>query len=183
MTNFIDSEILDILPENMKGAPENIALSYALKRAMQKWVEYANRTSVYAVIDSLPEKMLDVLAIELRTQYYDTSFSVEKKRNLVKNTMPWYNKAGTVAAVQEMIDNVFDSGVILEWYETGGKPGTFTISTTNTISPELVEEFNKVVRKVKNVRSHLENIVVGNRINIELKVAMGICSHKVITIK
>lgn len=183
MINFYDSEILDILPDNTKSQPECIALSYALKKANQKLIEYANKTSLYAVIDKLPEKMLDLLAIELRTQYYDETFPVERKRALVKNTMQWYNKAGTVAAVQEMIDNVFSSGIILEWYETGGAPGTFTISTTNTITPELLEEFNKVVRKVKNVRSHLDNIVVGSRIGMKYAVAMGMCSHKVITIK
>lgn len=183
MTNFYDSEILDILPENLKIKPECIALSYALKKANQRLIKYANQTSVYAVIDVLPEKMLDILAIELRTQYYDDTFPLNKKRALVKNTMQWYHKAGTVSAVQEMIDNVFTSGMILEWYETGGEPGTFTISTTNLITPALIEEFKKVITNVKNVRSHLENIVVGNEIDMNFKIAIGICSHKVITIR
>lgn len=183
MISFYDSEILDILPDELKSKPECIALSHALKKANQKLVDYAIKTGVYAVIDVLPEKMLDILAIELRTQYYDESFPVERKRALVKNTMQWYHRAGTVSAVQEMIDNVFESGIILEWYETGGEPGTFTISTTNTITPELIEEFNKVVRNVKNVRSHLENIVVGNKIDIGLHVAMGMCSHEVVIIR
>lgn len=183
MISFVDSEILNILPDDFKTKPECIALSYALKRANQKLVKYTDNTSVYAVIDTLPEKMLDILAIELRTQYYDDTFPIEKKRALVKNTMQWYHRAGTVSAVQEMIDNVFTSGMILEWYETGGEPGTFTISTTNLITPELIEEFNKVVRNVKNVRSHLENIVVGNKVDMNFNVAIGICSHEVITIQ
>ena len=183
MTNFVGSEILDILPDNMKTEPENIAFSYALKRAMQKWIAFADKTSIYAVIDTLPEKVIDILAIELRTQYYDESFPLERKRSLVKNTMLWYHKAGTVAAVQEMIDNVFESGTILEWFQTGGEPGTFQISTTNTITPELIEEFNKVVRKVKNVRSHLDSIVVGNKVDMNVYLAMGLCSHKVVTIR
>ncbi|MBQ9700986.1 MAG: phage tail protein I [Lachnospiraceae bacterium] len=183
MTNFYDSEILDILPDNMKDKPECIALSYALKKANQRFIDYANKTSVYAVIDTLPEKLLDILAIELRTQYYDDTFPVERKRALVKNTMLWYHKAGTVAAVQEMIDNVFSSGIVLEWYETGGEPGTFTISTTNMITPDLIEEFKSVVSNVKNVRSHLENIVIGNRADISLYVAMGISSHEVTTLR
>ena len=183
MISFFDSEILDILPDDFKKKPECIALSYALKRANQKLVKYTDKTSVYAVIDILPEKMIDLLAIELRTQYYDESFPIEKKRALVKNTMQWFHRAGTVSAVQEMIDNVFTSGTVLEWYETGGIPGTFTISTTNLITPELIEEFNKVVSSVKNVRSHLENIVVGNKVDMNIHIAIGICSHEVITIR
>lgn len=183
MISFEQSEIKDILPENLKSQPECVALSYALKRANETLVAYSKRTSVFAVIDSLPEAMLDILAIELRTQYYEESFTIERKRALIKNTMQWYHKAGTVSAVQEMIDNVFTSGTILEWYETGGRPGTFTISTTNLITPELIDEFNKVVSSVKNVRSHLENIVVGNRIDMNVHIAIGICSHEVIAIR
>lgn len=183
MISFEQSEIKDILPENLKSQPECVALSYALKRANETLVAYTRRTSVFAVIDSLPEDMLDILAIELRTQYYEESFPIERKRALIKNTMQWYHKAGTVSAVQDMIDNVFESGVVLEWFRTGGEPGTFTISTTNLITPELIEEFNKVVSSVKNVRSHLENIVVGNRIDMNVHIAIGICSHEVITIR
>lgn len=182
MISFVDSEILDILPDDFKTKPECIALSYALKRANQKLVKYADKTSVYAVIDILPEKMIDLLALELRTQYYEETLPVEKKRALVKNTMHWFHRAGTVSAVQEMIDNVFTSGTVLEWYQTGGIPGTFTISTANLITPELIAEFNKVVSNVKNVRSHLENIVVGNKVDMGFNVAIGMCSHKVITI-
>lgn len=183
MINFEQSEITDILPDNLKNTPECMALSYALKKANETLVAYSKRTSVFAVIDSLTEDMLDILAIELRTQYYDESFDVERKRALVKNTILWYHRAGTVSAVQEMIGNVFDSGVVLEWFDTGGAPGTFKISTSDTITPELIAKFNEVVHNVKNVRSQLADIVIGNRIDLDIRIAMGITSHKVITIK
>ena len=183
MISFEQSEILDILPENMGKQPECIALSYALKRANETLVAFSKQTSVFAVIDTLPEAMLDILAIELRTQYYDESFDVDRKRALVKNTMLWYHKAGTASAVQEMIDKVFDSGILLEWFDTGGEPGTFAISTTDTITPGLINEFREVVDNVKNVRSKLVGIVIGNRINMDVSIAMGVSTHKVITLR
>lgn len=183
MISFEKSEIIDILPDNMKNQPECVALSYALKRANETLVAYSKRTSVFAVIDLLPETMLDILAIELRTQYYEESFDIDRKRALIKNTISWYNKAGTAAAVQEMIDNVFESGVLLEWFDTGGTPGTFTISTSDTITPELIEKFNEVVANVKNVRSHLVDIVLGNKVDMDIKIAMGMTTHKVITLR
>ena len=182
MINFYDGNLTDILPEHMKYTPECIALGYALQKANQRFIAAANQTSVFAVIDTLPENIIDVLAIELRTQYYDESFPLEQKRELVKGTMTWYNKAGTVSAVQEMIDKVFDSGMVLEWFDTGGEPGTFTISTSDTVTPELISRFTEVVRYVKNVRSHMVGIVVGNRVDFALKSAVGVCSHKVVTI-
>ena len=183
MISFEQSEIIDILSENLKSQPECVALSYALKRANETLVAYSKRTSVFAVIDTLPEEMLDILAIELRTQYYDESFSIDRKKALIKNTILWYHKAGTVAAVQEMIDNVFESGVVLEWFKTGGEPGTFTISTSDTITPELINKFNEVVDNVKNVRSTLVDIILGNKIEMNINIAMGITTHKVITLR
>ena len=180
MISFYDSNLTDILPENMKYAPECIALGYALKRANQRFVEMANKTSVFAVIDTLPENIIDVLAIELRTQYYDETFPLNRKRELVKGTMSWYNKAGTVSAVQEMIDKVFNSGFVLEWFETGGEPGTFQISTSAIITTELITQFNEAVKNVKNVRSHLADIVTGNKVTFNIKAAMGVSIHKVV---
>lgn len=180
MISFYESNITDILPEHLKYQPEVIALGYALQKANQRFIEKVNQTSVYAAIDTLPEKIIDVLAIELRTQYYDETFPLETKRELVKGTMSWYNKAGTVAAVQEMIDKVFESGYILEWFETGGEPGTFQISTSSLITPELIAQFNEAVKSVKNVTSHLTDIVTGNKANFTIKTAMGVCTHKVV---
>lgn len=182
MIKFYESNITDILPENLKYQPEVIALGHALQRANQRFVKLVDQTSVYAAMDTLPESIIDVLAIELRTQYYDETLPLETKRELVKGTMSWYNKAGTVAAVQEMIDKVFDSGYVLEWFETGGEPGTFQISTSTTITPELIAEFNEAVKSVKNVSSHLTDIVTGNRATFIIKTAMGVCTHKVVKI-
>lgn len=180
MISFQKSNLTDILPEHMKYTPECIALGYAMQQAIRRFVEATDQTSVFATIDTLPENIIDVLAIELRTQYYDVSFPLEQKRELVKGTMSWYNKAGTVSAVQEMIDKVFISGYVLEWYETGGKPGTFQISTSTLITPELITEFNEAVKNVKNVRSHLTDIVTGNKATFMIRAAVGISTHKVV---
>ena len=111
---------------------------------------------------------------------YDETFPLEQKRELVKGTMRWYNRAGTVAAVQEMIDKVFSSGYVLEWFETGGEPGTFQISTSTLITPELIAQFNEAVKSVKNISSHLTDIVTGNKATFTIRTAVGLCTHKVI---
>ena len=180
MINFYESNLTDILPENMKYTPECVALGYALQKANQRLIEAANRTSVFSVIETLPERILDALAVELRTQYYDETLPLSVKQGLVKGTMVWYNKAGTVSAVQEMIDKVFNSGYVLEWYETGGQPGTFQISTSALITPELITQFSEAVKNVKNVRSHLADIVTANKATFTIRTAMGVCTHKVV---
>ena len=158
MIKYIESEMLQVMPETLKYKAEVVALSYAIKRAIGKMIGYAERASVYAAIDKLPEDILDLLAVELRAQYYDEDMDISIKREIVKKTMLWYHRAGTPSAVEELISAVFGEGEISEWFEYGGEPYHFKIKTDAVLSASDMEYFEKIIRNVKNVRSHLEEI-------------------------
>lgn len=158
MIKYTESEMLQVMPEPLKYKAEVVALSYAIKRAIGKMVGYAERASVYAAIDKLPEDILDLLAVELRAQYYDENMDISTKREIVKKTMLWYHRAGTPSAVEELISAVFGEGEISEWFEYGGEPYHFKIKTDAVLSASDMEYFEKIIRNVKNVRSHLEEI-------------------------
>lgn len=158
MIKYIESEMLQVMPEPLKYKAEVVALSYAIKRAIGKMIGYAERASVYAAIDKLPEDILDLLAVELRAQYYDEDMDISIKREIVKKTMLWYHRAGTPSAVEELISAVFGEGEISEWFEYGGEPYHFKIKTDAVLSASDMEYFEKIIRNVKNVRSHLEEI-------------------------
>lgn len=158
MIKYKDSEIIQILPESLRHKEEVKAISYAINRAIQKLIAYSERVCVYAAIDELPEKILDVLAVELRTQYYEPDMTLETKRSIVKKTLLWYHHAGTPSAVREMIEAVFGIGEIEEWFEYGGKPYFFKIITDTALTEDIMERFAKIIGKVKNTRSHLEAI-------------------------
>ncbi|MFR4350585.1 MAG: phage tail protein I [Roseburia sp.] len=158
LIKFDDAEITRIMPESLKYKPEVIAISYAIKNAMDKLIAYAKRTSVYSAIDELPEEILDVLAVELRSQYYESDMSIETKRKIQKKTLLWYYRAGTPSAVREMIEAVFGSGEVLEWYQYGGKPYRFKIITDTALTENTMEHLEKTIQKVKNTRSHLDAI-------------------------
>lgn len=158
MIKYTESEMLQVMPEPLKYKAEVVALSYAIKRAIGKMIGYAERASVYAAIDKLPEDILDLLAVELRAQYYDDDMDISIKREIVKKTMLWYHRAGTPSAVEELISDVFGEGEISEWFEYGGEPYHFKIKTDAILSASDMEYFEKIIRNVKNVRSHLEEI-------------------------
>lgn len=158
MIKYTESEMLQVMPEPLKYKAEVVALSYAIKRAIGKMIGYAERASVYAAIDKLPEDILDLLAVELRAQYYDDDMDISIKREIVKKTMLWYHRAGTPSAVEELISAVFGEGEISEWFEYGGEPYHFKIKTDAILSASDMEYFEKIIRNVKNVRSHLEEI-------------------------
>lgn len=159
MINLYDSNITDILPEALKRDPRVKALGYALSQAMKRTIEYSLKTSVYAAIDTADEDVVDLLAIELQTQYYDVSMPLSVKRDLVKNTLSWYKNAGTTKTLMELIEAVFGSGDIIEWFnDTGADPFTYKIRTEAPITGTEVDDFGDMVKKIVNIRSHLSAV-------------------------
>lgn len=160
MISLYDSNIVDILPEHFKTQPEAQALSYALSRRMKRLIEYCQHIGIYASIDTAPHEVLDILALELNTQYYDDTLDIEAKRKLIKNTLVWYMSSGTPAAVEELVAAVFGKGEVKEWFEYDGLPYTFKITTDSVITSDMNEFFNVMIRRVKNTRSHLSQIEI-----------------------
>lgn len=156
MIKLQNSQISQILPEYLSKTPNTQALSFAICRAVDKLVNYCGNISVFSAIDTAPDYVLDILATELDTQYYEESFSTHTKRQLIKNTLNWYMKVGTPAAVEELVRTVFGEGKVEEWFQYGGEPYTFKIITNANPSPEAINEFEKIIMKVKNIRSHIE---------------------------
>lgn len=161
MIKLYDSNITDVLPEVLSNDPKVQALGYALKKAMQRLIGYCQKTNIYASIDTAPEQVLDLLAIELNTQYYDDSMDIGIKRNLIKNTLVWYTNTGTPASVQELVEAVFGNGEVHEWFEYGGDPYCFKVNTTNINSTdEMIQTLSYLVSTIQNVRSHLDVVIV-----------------------
>ena len=161
MINLYDSNITDILPSVLSEDPRVQALGYAIQRAMQRLIDYCQNINIYASIDTVPEKVLDLLAVEFNTQYYDDTMDVEIKRSLIKHTLAWYTQTGTAAAVRELIGSVFGIGEVEEWFDYGGEPYHFRIRTYNvSATDEMLQLAENLVRSVQNVRSHLEEVIV-----------------------
>ena len=163
MINYNEGEILNLLPAAIKNDSDVIAISYALEKGKEKLLAYCERIKLLSNVDALPEELVDLLALELNSHYYDQDLSLEQKRNIVKATLGWYMQAGTVAAVEEMMDIIFGNGGTVEWYnyaEGPGKPGTFDIFTDMILSPELMEQLITVLRRVKKASAHLRRLEI-----------------------
>lgn len=164
MIKFTEGGLIDIWPEK---DPEVEALSYALQQQFIILKKYADQMQCFSNVEELNETVLDYLAIELQAMYYEQSMDLDKKREIIKNTMKWHIYAGTPAAVSEMVNVIFGTGRVVEWFDFENPeeriPGTFDIVTDAGFSKDLIEQFNKTIKKVKNARSHLR------KVNIERK--------------
>lgn len=160
MITLYDSRITDILPDVFRDDPRVQALGFAVSEEIKRLIGYAVTARVYASIDTASEQIVDLLAIELRTQYYDTSLPLSVKRTLVKNTLVWYQSAGTITALNELIVSVFGSGDIIEWWQDEDEPDPFTfkIRTETPMTGNEVSEFTDMVKKIINVRSHISAV-------------------------
>jgi phage tail P2-like protein len=161
MIKLNGSRFTDILPENLSGQVEVQAIAYAVGRQVEKLCKYADGARTYAAIQTMPERVLDALAVELRTPAYDENFSIKVKRALIQGSMLFYTQMGTPAAVNRIIETIFETGYISEWWEYGGKPYHFKAHTTNpAITSNDVEEFRRVLVSVKRLSAWLDEIVL-----------------------
>ncbi|SDG98346.1 phage tail protein [Marvinbryantia formatexigens] len=160
MINYYDGQIADIMPHNLMDAPASQAFSYAIREGTRLLHRYTQICYAYCSIDTAPDKVLDLLAKELRTQYYNDSLDINTKRSLVRNTLIWYMTAGTPAAVEELVTVAFGEGKVVEWFEYDGKPYWFKIRTSAILNQELVTYFWEMIKRVKNTRSHLEALEI-----------------------
>lgn len=179
MISLYDSKITDILPQSLKDLPEVKAISYAVANVNKKILNYAKQIALYAVVDDLSENILDLIAIEFRTQYYDENFDIEVKRNLIKNTLNWYIRLGTPYAVEELVKTIFGEGEVEEWFDYGGEPYRFRVTTNALFDPAGIENFFNMISAVKNTRSHLDGLnkheVLKKKINVAN--ALSITKH------
>ena len=112
MTKLYDGLVADLIQNRAKNNPQVLSLSYAILQEKRHLIDCAKRTRTLAVIDELPEDVLDILAVELRTPFYNGTFAIATKRRLIKDTLIYYSIMGTPEAVNRMLSAVFPGSYI-----------------------------------------------------------------------
>lgn len=161
MISYKESRIIDLLPEHLKNKAEVQAISYAINKMREKVIAMCGNIGVYALMESLPEPILDAVAMDMRTPDYNQQLPIEIKRKLVENTLTWYMRLGTASVIEEYVSTLFGVCKIEEWYEYDGEPYTFRIQADISeleYSNEQHKEMVAKINKLKNVRSWLESI-------------------------
>lgn len=186
MIDLYNGELLDMLPCQMSKEIEHICLSHALKKGIQLIIDRADMTRTQAFIDGLPERILDVLSVELHTPYYSEDLSIDQKREIIKRTLLWHLTAGTPSAMRELIGIVIGEGDIVEWPDFTDPPytpGTFDILTDVRITEKIVETFIAIIERVKNERSHLRRLHIHRRMDARWYVGVCAMSHPHVVIQ
>ncbi len=179
-----DVTLLDLVPPNLETNPEVIAVGKALDKQWRKLAQTVSKVLTYADIDNAPPDVVDMLAIEMKVDFYDETLPLEKRRALVKDAYVLKFLKGTAYAVKQVVTDAFDEAYIEEWPDYGGKPFHFRITTQAAMPSEAV--INKIfnaVNAVKNARSHLDYLGALREVNKPIFCGFGVYQRRLQTIK
>lgn len=150
-----------LMPVFMQSDEAVIALCKSLNSIMSGPVSRTRTISTWGYYDSLSESECDEMAYELDIDWYDSSSSLDQKRETVKYAQEIKRKRGTKWAVEALVSSYFKTGYVTEWFENSGtcsEPYTFAVLTDSEITEYNYTKFIESANLAKNARSKMVGI-------------------------
>ena len=161
MSSISSAKLIDLLPPNLRSDPDIIAASQALDKEFFILAGKIKNVLTFADIDNASSDVLDNLAWELNTDFYDSTLSIAKKRSLVKNALVYHFTKGTPYAIEQLLADAFDDAQVLEWFDYSGTPFYFKIVTSDSITTAAkLTDLKRAIDSVKRESTRLERITV-----------------------
>ena len=151
----------ELLPESLKKDERIRAAAEVIAEQKRKIAAEIWRARIWTEIDRLPEWVLDMLAYDLKIDWWDDTYSIEEKRRTLKGSWYVHKHMGTKSAVETAISAIYPGTLVKEWFEYGGNPYMFRLeidATNEGVSPEKHQRVLDRVDMYKNLRSHLEGV-------------------------
>lgn len=155
---FNDGEIKHILPSWLRERDDVQAISYAIKQQIDKLQAYKAYIYGYAWVDNAPENVLDLMALELNVRYYNESYDIDLKRELIKKAIIIAMKDGTKFAVDTVIQTIYGDGEAVDWYDYNGTPNHFRIDLDSLDGFDRLGDMMAVVNAVKRKTARLDSV-------------------------
>lgn len=178
MNNSIkEADFTRALPVVISENKDIKALSVLIQEELRKTTNLIDKNKIFCAISELDEETLDILAYDLNVLWYDFNYSVEIKREIIKDCIKIYRKLGTPYAVKRALGNVFPDSTLKEWHETGGEPFTFEVeinASKSGATKALQEMALDRIRYYKNLRSHLKKITYNLEDKFKVKVGVAL---------
>lgn len=162
-------ELENFVPAFLREDRNFQGLMYALQEELKAVHEQNDLIKLYVNLENLTDEILDELAWQFNIPEYDKQYSLDIKRSIIKDCLSIHHRRGTVSAVQEVAEKIFGNAEVTEWFEYGGEPFHFRVTTTNISSDdEMIRRFRKAVTDTQNIRSFLEEVTVEAMNNLQV---------------
>ena len=153
--------LLSSLPDVLRNDEDMLALATSIAEILTEHTSEIGNVSIYSRIDELPEDLLDIMAYDFKVDWWDGNYTLEEKRDTLKNNWRVHKMLGTKAAVETAISAIYPDTEVLEWWEYGGSPYHFRLlidATYENVDPEKHQRVLERIEFYKNVRSVLDEI-------------------------
>ncbi len=159
MSKFIDSgdDLLQGFPSALSRDGDKRRLAESIADELALTASDTDKALIFPRIDELPEAVLDMLAYDLKVDWYEYSAPIQNKRNAIKECIPVHRHKGTKYAVETAVHSLYDKAEVCEWFEYGGEPFHFKIKVFGSSSGNIKLVYQKI-QYAKNLRSVLDSV-------------------------
>lgn len=177
---LIDGLLTKILPESILQDPKMYASAVALDQQLIKTFGDVRNVLHIPRLDELSGTILDLLNWQYHTDFYEPlHLSDEIKRDLIRQSVGWHRIKGTTAAVEWLCEAAFREAEVQEWFDYGGEPYHFRITTKGfATTPDGFATYKRLINSAKSVRSHLDSISVDYSPEKPLTINVGIARFR-----
>lgn len=159
MSKYSIDGLLSVLPAPIANDEHLVALAEVAARALKICYENRRIPSIYNRIEELDSDILDILARDLKVDWYDPNYNLSVKRRLIRDNWYIHKRLGSVLAVETALSDVWPPSSVEEWFEYGGDPFHFRVilDAANADNPIYVNNALDRVKIFKPARSIMES--------------------------
>lgn len=171
MTDLWGTGLIEGLPPAVADEPWVRIMDKVYRERHQREMEAAELIHIYTQIDSQPEEILDVLAVQFKVDWYDSNYPLEAKRSIIKTALEVRRYYGTDWATLKAISAIYPRSEIEQWYGYGGTPGHFRVicSVDGALIPVKRREIRRSVNIYKRMTAHLDSLYLQVQAGIEIE--------------
>lgn len=154
-------DLLRLFPEALARDESAAALGDAAVELLAELAEQSDALEIYNRIDELPEALLDILARDLKVDWYSGDYTLEEKGATVKSSFQVHKQMGTKTGVETALRAIYPDTEILLWWEYGGEPYHFRLLIDATAEGVDEAKHSAVMERLefyKSLRDVLDEI-------------------------
>jgi phage tail P2-like protein len=158
MATFLPNvSFTDLLSPALAGDPVAYAMAQALDAEMQD-ISRAIRTGLTLCnLEEQPDLVLDYLAVQFAVWGYSTTFPLDQKVSMIRNSVYWNSFKGTAGLMKSAITLIFANVTIIPWFQYDlTQPYHFRIACATPPTSDQIEVMNIYVNQLKSVRDYFE---------------------------
>lgn len=154
--NITDIDVIELLPPYMRDDATVNGLCAAINVMITRLHSCVEKMDFNNNLDKLDESDLDYIAIANNITWYNDSDPKTVKINVIKNAEKVFWGLGTVSAVETVVKDIFGIGTVDEWFNYGGSPYKFKVTTSAVLSQDSLYKASTIINQVKRSQAQME---------------------------